>query len=280
MPARTLLSTVPASLARVKNPQDTGENRCLPCTVTNAAIGATAGALAWWLVDPLVGLGVGAVTLAAIWARGSLVPGTPALTRRYFPDRVLRWFDEAPVADFDLESFDIVETLADAGVLYDDPEEPDLVLDRRFAEDWATHTSVVLRGSDDRRELAEVFGVDPRFLRLVEREDGAFVAYVRNEWIGTWESRPAFAADMAAARVLAETYPAWPTLPVAAQSETVGAIRLFLEECPDCGGRVTLGTAVVQACCRDVDVVATTCSVCGARIFESEVDLGAVGAPA
>lgn len=90
-------------LNRFRQPEYTGENRCIPCTVANVVIGAvsslvvgyafavTVGRFAW-----LVGAVVFAGSLTAIWLRGYLVPGTPELTKRSFPDRVLRVFDKEP----------------------------------------------------------------------------------------------------------------------------------------------------------------------------------------
>jgi hypothetical protein len=91
-------------VTRLRRPEYTGENRCLPCTVLNVGI-ASSGAtlLGAWLVAAGystlalgVATGVLAVSLAAIWLRGYLVPGTPALTKRYLPASVLAAFGKTP----------------------------------------------------------------------------------------------------------------------------------------------------------------------------------------
>lgn len=79
----------------VKQPEYIGENRCTPCTVVNVGIAAVLAAGVGVLAPP-AGVTVFVLSLAAIYLRGYLVPGTPTLTKRYFPDRVLRWFDKAP----------------------------------------------------------------------------------------------------------------------------------------------------------------------------------------
>ena len=71
----------------LRNPEHTGENRCVPCTVVNVVISAA--------VALVVGVAL-AVCLAAVYLRGYLVPGTPTLTTRYLPDRVLALFDKGP----------------------------------------------------------------------------------------------------------------------------------------------------------------------------------------
>mgnify|MGYP006914280394 CR=1 FL=1 len=91
---------VPPTIGRLRNPAYTGENRCLPCTGVNLAVTAVAALAAGMVWVPL-GVGVAAVGVgvATVALRGYLVPGTPELTNRYLPDRVLRWFDKAPTGD-------------------------------------------------------------------------------------------------------------------------------------------------------------------------------------
>ncbi|MGZ0746876.1 hypothetical protein [Haloparvum sp. AD34] len=81
------------ALDRYKNDAYTGPNRCTPCTVVNvvlaAALGVGLGAFA-----PPLGAGAFLVGLGSIYFRGYLVPGTPELTKRYFPDWLLARFDK------------------------------------------------------------------------------------------------------------------------------------------------------------------------------------------
>lgn len=146
----------------LRNPRYTGENRCVPCTLVNLviavvlAVGVAIVSTAWALV-------VLVAAVATIAVRGYLVPGTPALTKRYLPDRVLVLFDKAPeraTVGFDgtdvaataernavpqegpdaPEStepvFDAARALVDGGVLVDDPVTDDLVVDASFREAW------------------------------------------------------------------------------------------------------------------------------------------------
>lgn len=85
-------------LGGLKNPEYTGENRCIPCTVVNALIAVAVSGLAALAVPPL-GPVVLAVSALLIYFRGYLVPGTPELTKRYLPARVLRAFGKNPVAE-------------------------------------------------------------------------------------------------------------------------------------------------------------------------------------
>ncbi|MCW8172281.1 hypothetical protein D8S78_05775 [Natrialba swarupiae] len=71
-----------APLERLRQPEYTGTNRCLPCTVLNLAITAAIGILVAVVSIPAA-IGVVAICVAVISLRGYLVPGTPELTRRY-----------------------------------------------------------------------------------------------------------------------------------------------------------------------------------------------------
>ncbi|ELY55555.1 hypothetical protein [Natronolimnohabitans innermongolicus] len=79
----------------LKQPEYTGENRCEPCTILNLAIAAIVGSLIARKTK-LGGLLAVGFSIALIYLRGYLVPGTPTLTKRYLPPAVLRWFGKEP----------------------------------------------------------------------------------------------------------------------------------------------------------------------------------------
>jgi hypothetical protein len=268
---------------RYQNPTYTGENRCVPCTITNVAIAAV-GSLALGVVAPPLGVVAFVGALLTIYLRGYLVPGTPTFTRRYFPDWLLAVFDKVESAP---AAVDVEETLVAAGVLEDGAD--DLLLVSRFATVWAERMAVVDADRDeltdaecerlDAAELAALTDLDPDLLD-VERYGDAIVASLDGERIGRWESRAAFVADVAAARELDDWVPRWRSIPLAARSELLGALRLFLERCPTCDAALTLDHEVVRSCCRDRDVIAVSCSGCGARLLEADVDVSVLEAEA
>jgi hypothetical protein len=263
-------------LHRYQNPTYTGPNRCVPCTITNVAIAAL-GSLALAAVALPLGVVAFGVALLTIYLRGYLVPGTPAFTRRYFPDWLLAVFDKA---DPTPSSVDVEETLVAAGVLHD--EAADLVLDPGFATAWAERMDDIDAERDglsdaeadrlDAVELAALTDLDADTLDI-QRYGDAVVATLDAERIGRWESRAAFVADVAAARELDDWVPRWRSIPLAARSELLGALRLFLERCPACDAALTLDHEVVRSCCRDRDVIAMSCSGCGARLLEADFDV-------
>jgi len=268
---------------RYQNPDYTGENRCVPCTITNVAIAAV-GSLALGLVAPLLGAVAFLGSLLIIYVQGYLVPGTPTLTRRYFPEWLLALFDKVESTP---ASVDVTETLVSAGVLEDGAD--DLVLVPAFASAWEVRLDDIdaerANLSDDEIErldaveLAALTDLDADRLDI-QGYGEAVVANLDSERIGRWESRAAFAADVAAARELDDWVPRWRTIPLAVRSELLGALRLFLEHCPACDAAVELDHEVVRSCCRDYDVIAVSCSGCGARLLEADFDVSVLEAGA
>ncbi|WP_423996126.1 hypothetical protein [Halorubrum trapanicum] len=262
-------------LGRLRRPEYTGENRCLPCTAVNVAIAvAAAAAIAVVAAIELAALAL-VVSLAAIWLRGYLVPGTPELTKRYLPERVLRLFGKgraaAPPADVDPETY-----LLDADILVETAAGDDFAFAPEFASAWRAAATGEPRDTgvdgdrsdrDDVAALTTLTGIDADEL-AIDWYEGVGFAYAGDEKIGHWESRAAFRADVAADRVLTATRGDWTTLALADRSAVLGALRLFVDECPSCAGEVGLEERVVESCCSSYDVVAGRCAGCDARLFE------------
>lgn len=269
-------------LDSIRQPEYTGANRCWPCTITNVGIAGVLTVGASVVGTPILGAAVFGVSLAAIWLRGYLIPGTPELTQRYFPDWLLALFDKDPrrsgAQEIDLEGLTAETVLREAGVVVDDPAVGDVVLTPDFEQAWYGRMADIGSGRTDREELAALVDVDPETLE-VNWHNNAFTAKMDGVWIGQWESRAAFVADVAAGRELAARYPAWDDLPMLFRSEVLGGLRVMLDRCPDCDGPVTLGQDVVKSCCRTYDVLAGKCESCGARLFEIDWDEELFGSP-
>ena len=267
--ATTLRSRIDAAISRLRNPAYTGANRCLPCTGVN--LGLTAGAaLGVGIVSRPAGALVAAAGLLAIWLRGYVVPGTPELTKRYLPDRVLAWFDKAPTADA-LGGIDPEAYLRTAGVVTDGPD-GDLAV--RPAVRAALIEGVAELDTDERlaRALADTLSLDPTDV-TVRPEGVGYAARVGSQPAGRWESRVALATDLAADELVAERVGGWLALPVDTRSSLLGAFRLSLDSCPGCDGDVTLGSDTAESCCRTYEVLAATCESCGSRLFEVDAAL-------
>lgn len=285
-------------LDRLRQPEYTGDNRCIPCTAANVVIAVvlalavgygwavTVGPLAW-----LVGGAVFAVGLAAVWLRGYLVPGTPELAKRYFPDWLLRMFDKEPepttpggidagaaeggaggttAGDTEKEppeGADAETLLLSAGVVEPCENEDDLCLVGGFRAGWHERMQTIRKEAAERDELARELDLDPADIEFREHGD-AFVAFTDGRRLGQWESRAALVADLAAARELPGWVDGWEVMPIEARSQLLGGLRIFLDTCPVCEGPVSAGMETVESCCRSHDVVAANCEACDARLLE------------
>lgn len=267
-------------LSRIHQPEYTGENRCTPCTVVNVAIAIALGAVAA-IVSPLLAPVVLGLSLAAIYLRGYLVPGTPQLTKRYFPERVLRWFDKAPArtdatligATDEVERIDPEPILLEADVLEFTPDGTDLQLTDEFRTEWGEYVEAV-RDSSYELQLARILGaeenVTPEVLE-VRTEDRNVTAFWDDAPVAMWTSEAALIADAAAAPLLQERLSEWEHLDLAVRGQLLHGVRVFLERCPGCGGDLALSDETVESCCRTAEVATLVCSDCEARLLEVEV---------
>ena len=279
-------------VTRLRRPEYTGENRCLPCTVLNVGIASVGATLVGaWLVAagfPTAATGVAtgalAVSLSAIWLRGYLVPGTPTLTKRYFPAWLLDAFGKAPEAGANTsvtergnpsateeppEEIDLEEVLVGAGALEPCQGGADLCLTDAFREAWHAQMDAVSDSDVGRERLPAILDIDAADV-TVEDHGEAFRARVDGQYVGTWESRAAFVADIGAADVLGEWLDDWDEMPVAHRGQLLNGLRLFLVTCPDCGGDLAFGTDTVESCCTTREVAAVSCEACETRLFESD----------
>jgi hypothetical protein len=265
----------PGWLDRLRRPEYTGENRCIPCTIVNLLIAVVlAGAVA--LVSVPLGTVALVAALAAIYLRGYLVPYTPTLTARYFPDRVLRWFEKDPSSGIasttdDLEDVDVETLLYEADVVTECDHVDDLCVEPAFQQAWRARIEALREKESLREDLLDLLDLDGEH-EIEEYGDAARVVHVDGQHVGQWESDAALVADLAADEVLAQWHDGWADLHVVTRSEVLGSLRLFLEQCPSCDAPVSVDQDRARSCCRAIDVAVMTCEACGARIFEFKLD--------
>ncbi|USZ72336.1 hypothetical protein [Natronosalvus halobius] len=294
-------------LERIRRPEFIGENRCWPCTVTNLALLiAVVGVLAL-RGRRRTAVGVATAGVAGIGLRGYLVPYTPHLAPKLVARLPVDPFghergstngsladatspgtveksgsttsstttaDTAANANAGAGSSDetppdgevVLTTLLEAGVV--DLEAEDVVLDPAFREDW-------------RREMVSLRHLDLEALAdVADEETPADVdTRTRRQWgrpvviLDPDESAPVTLhqgiaiAELAAARALEER------VDNAVARAAGRPLRSLLEECPLCGGRVTITRA---SCCGEATPVGKTpqeklvCPSCNVRFFTYE----------
>lgn len=249
-------------LDRLRQPAYTGENRCWPCTAVNSVIGGVA-AVAVGVVAPPVGVAVAVVAAAAIYLRGYLVPGTPTLTKRYLPDRVLGWFGKAPEPVDPEDRTDVEGYLQEVNAV--EPGQNDLVVTEEFDSAWVA--AIDAARDDPAGTVGELLELDDP---AVEERDGAVVVTDGEVATARWPSLAALLADLGAVRVLRERDPGWTEASETTRGRVLSGLRVFLDRCPDCGGAPELGEDVVSSCCREAEVLTYDCTDCDARLLEVE----------
>jgi hypothetical protein len=292
-------------LRTVRQPEYTGENRCLPCTVVNVLIAAVVGVAVSKRSKP-AGAGTVAGSLALIYLRGYLVPGTPELTKRYLPPTVLRWFGKEPAADLatglgaspettaeedgateqtDDEAATVPDDLEayflEAGILEPCEDRDDLCLTSAFEDDWLGAIESAVDSGIDTEDAVAAFGFDddPGEFELEARGGGAYALQYGTDEIGEgprynagmWPSYAALVADVAASRRLGSWLDEWAAYEPEAKGQLLGSLRMFLETCPTAEGGVEMTEETVTSCCSSETVVAVVCEETGDRLFEQPV---------
>lgn len=262
-------------LDRLRDPAHTGENRCRPCTVVNAALAVLlAGAIA--VIAPPLALVALVASAAVIYLRGYLVPGTPTLTKRYLPERMRRAFGKPP-ADAGAQEWETLQKLeyhrehavdpdaflAETGVVTTtDPD--DRRLTDAFEAALADHADAF---EDVRTPLAELLETDP--VSMTVETDPYPVVTVDNR-MREWPSEAALAADATAHLVLTEWTDDWSAVPLEQRLDLLSTVRALRTDCPDCGGSVARRDEAVESCCGIHEVLAVACTDCEARLAELE----------
>lgn len=283
------MSNSQGALARLRRPEYTGANRCLPCTVVNVALAGVLsvalGAAAASVGTTTLGVAVGAATFAlgaaAIAIRGYLVPGTPELTKRYLPSRVLAAFGKdaepamgadggltTPAEQPDVDDVDPEAVLMEVDALEPCADRQDLCLADDFAADW--HDAIDrVKASDDYDALFHVLEVDEGDVEVFQRTKEMNVRVeVNGEYVGVWPSQAALLADLGGAVVLADRYDGWDDLTGFRRSELLSSLRLFVDECPSCGAAPEFAEETMESCCDRKEVVVITCTECDSRLLE------------
>lgn len=278
-----------AGLRRFMDPEYTGENRCLPCTVMNVIVGlvgsTTLGIVVSvagyeWLAIPFAGIAF-LLSMTFVIFKGYLVPGTPAVTKRYFPRRLLEAFGKAPERggaggtvggagneEAGTPEMDAEAILVGADVLTEQADGADLELTDEFSRTFHEQVEKLDETTATPDRLLEILGIG-RGEVSVDEYGTAFRVRTGGQLVGTWESRPAFLADAASAELLRERLDNWEETTVRQRGQLLNGLRLFLTTCPGCSGELSFGAETVESCCSTREVVAVTCEECEARVFEA-----------
>lgn len=262
-----------SALHHLRQPENTGENRCLPCAVVNlimaaplsvaiaAVLSGTVGPVAW-----MVGSIVFVVSFAAVWLWEYLIPGTPERTNRYFPAWLLNLFDKEPFRPDDVDG---EARLLSAGVVAPCEQEDDLCLVEGFRIVWHDEIQTLHDEGDEPEERARETDLDSADIESKEPDD-AIIAHTYGQRLRQRGSRAALVADLAATPELPEWVDYWDALGATARSHLTSGLRIFLDTSSVCEGLVAAGMETVESRCCSQEVVASTCEEYDARLPEIE----------
>jgi hypothetical protein len=277
-------------------PEYTGENRCEPCTVFNVIL---AGLFSSTIArkSRVGGYVAFLLSLGLIYLRGYLVPGTPDLTKRYLPPKVLRWFGKEPRLETrsglgrqsesgrnadesssetstadpleETEDIDLHDYLLAEGILEPCEDRDDLCLVSEFRTDWDDKIAELADKDLEAAEAGSVLGVERDAEEFeIEQYGDAWTLVADSRTLGQWPSQGALLADVGAASVLDTWSTQWGTLAPAQRGQILNGLRLFLEECPGGTGSVSMGKETVESCCSSHEVITISCDETGDRLFE------------
>jgi hypothetical protein len=259
--------------ARLRQPEYTGANRCLPCTVVNVVLSGVLGLGLSAVFTPVLGLVAFLAAIALVYLRGYLVPGTPELTETYFPPWLLRLFGKEPIETVDTAS---TRTDADRESSADTTDEPlvaagvvapdHTALTDDFHDAWVDRAATVASEGVDADDVAAAFGA----ASARRTSDTSFV--LDGSKSVHWGSAAAIAADVAGAALLDDRLDDWAASDRDRRQTLLLGLRLCLRACPACGGEVTLTQERVDPCCEKPHLVAdATCDGCGAPLSDAAV---------
>lgn len=250
--------------ARLEQPAYTGENRCLPCTAVNVVVAITLAVGLGVATTAPVGVLALAVFLGLIRLRGYLVPGTPTITRRYFPDRLLAVFGKSPSNALTIETVspETLETVLTAASVATE-RAGEVQLTPTFRQQW--NERLPRDGAPEPRsdDVRSMLGAD----EIRRLGDASYVLDGRTQV--RWESTAALAADVAAAAELRTRLDGWDALEVDERRDLLTGLRLLRDRCPGCDSGMTTMAERLEHCCRRPRVgIRSVCEACDRPLVE------------
>ncbi len=284
------------SLENIRKPAYTGKNRCSPCTIINVLTAVIIGGIVA-KKSRRAGQLFFIAALVLIYFRGYLIPGTPTFTKRYLPAEILRLFGKESTvptrsglrgSEFSsksdansqetaigentntiVEGANVNEVLLELGIIEPCEDQKDVCLSDTFAQTWSRELESLETLSSS--VVLDAFNLPERDISIVNQDTGCRVE-TEDTLVGTWPSKTALAVDVSAIRALEESHPEWHDLDVSRQSELLSGIRLFVPECPQTGGPVSVDEGTIETCCQEYSVIKLVCESNGEVISEHPID--------
>lgn len=234
---------------RLRKPEYTGENRCNPCTVANITIAVVLAGAIGTVVSVPAGVVVFGASVAAIYLRGYLVPGTPTITRLSVFQRIEHllqfafhllvhrpahlFYDHDHGDDPHEPDIDPRPVFRELGIIEPCDDMDDVCLEDGVRADW--HREIRQYGREREHErLRDLLGIEDVHVEYEDPETGNCIVYGNGTPEVVWESRAVMAADLTAMSLLKERHPEWDRLNRDTRGSYLTGLRAFIDRCPLC----------------------------------------------
>lgn len=246
------------TLRKHRDPRYTGENRCTPCTLVNlfliSGISIVSG-----ILSPVIGTVIATTSLLLLYLRGYVVPKTPALTKRYLPEPLLRVLGKSHEWEVS-DEFDVEKSLLKLGIarLREDEVELEPKFEQNLSRMYQEIGPDVLTSAETILERPDVEIQEGDQVQILDGE----------EIVGQWPSRLALHLDLATTKCLNDYVVDWNSCPSDVQNSIVASIRTLLTECPECDSPLVFQDTEVETCCTTVDVTVYKCTTCNSELIK------------
>lgn len=253
----------------LQNPEYTGENRCNACTLVNLCI-AFLLALPLVMFSLLMSIFVAISFISLIYFRGYIIPGTPEITKKYFPDWLLRQFGKnTKTLDDKLEDDSIVdeELLFKLDIV--DTEGDDIDIEDEFRREWEREMKITSRKNIKRLimvSMSQITSINTDDLSFAQTESSEWVVMKNGQPISKWISKEGIIIDISSINILMEQCTEWGQLSLQEKSRVVNSLRTLVQLCPSCGGNILLNKTHQETCCTSVEIIEVKCDDCGMMI--------------
>lgn len=251
---------------RLRNNEYTGSNRCYPCTIANVIISATVSVIIYNFHSFMLAFAIFSASIFTIYYRGYLIPKTPELTKRYFPRAILRLFGKDNIGAANLS--DSADLLIDWNILVPCDREQDLCISDNFLSLWMSQYNNEGYKDSIEQNLDDLF-LSIEHPKLIHDETSVFVLDENDEPLISRISTTALALDLGGNSVLKSKVNDWRGLTPSQKSDILQTLRLFLQNCPNCGSQLELNEDVRESCCSTHDVYVLKCNNCSTEIAET-----------
>lgn len=252
----------------LRQPEYTGVNRCFFCTLLNLCIGGVLAGIVTVGWTPILGVAVFAFSCICIYFRGYLVPGTPTITKWYFPPWIRRHFGTESAFDNRSEQSSqtgqLGKQLFTNSVLIRDGDEVTVMAEAR--SEWTNRMTTITEHEIELDDLRTLFDAEA----VTRHGDRSFV--IDGNKSVRWGSNAAVIADIAADELLRERLSSWSTININRRQSILRGLRLCLDACPSCGGSLAIDEQRVDPCCDRPHLVAqSVCTNCDAVLADAAV---------